>query len=144
MADLTRVSTDEAKRLIDEGYTYVDVRTPAEYAAGHPVGAHNVPVMLSVNGRMSDNPDFVRVMCAAFPNDTRLVVGCAAGKRSVAAAQKLQEAGFSELVEMRAGYSGVRDPFGQVTEKGWAAAGLPTELTTAGASYGEILDKTAE
>lgn len=141
MPDFERVSTDEAKRLIDEGYTYVDVRTPSEYAAGHPVGAYNVPVMLSVDGRMSPNPDFLRVIQAVFPTDARLVVGCAAGKRSMAAAQKLQAAGFSALVEMRAGYSGVRDPFGQVTEKGWSAAGLPTELTTAGASYDDLLKK---
>lgn len=144
MAEITRVSTDEAKRLIDDGYTYVDVRTAAEYAAGHPRGAYNVPVLTSVGGRMTPNPEFVRVIAALFPSDARLVVGCAAGKRSLTAVRQLQAAGFSGLVELRPGYSGLRDPFGQVTEEGWAAAGLPTELTTPGASYDEILAKIAE
>ena len=50
MANIPRVSPQEAKKLIDEGYTYLDVRTEVEYAAGHAVGAHNVPVMILTAG----------------------------------------------------------------------------------------------
>ena len=48
MANFKRLSPSEAKQLVDEGWVYLDVRTEAEYAAGHPVGARNVPVMLAV------------------------------------------------------------------------------------------------
>ncbi len=126
-----RVGVEAAKRLLDDGYRYVDVRTPEEYAAGHPVGARNVPCMLRVSGALADNPAFVPLMQARYGSDSRLVLGCASGQRSAVAASKLAEAGFTALVEMRPGYVGIRDPFGQVVEQGWAAAGLPTELTAA-------------
>ena len=62
MAELKRVSPQEAKSLLDEGYVYVDVRTPEEWAAGHPAGSTNVPWALSAPGGMSPNPDFLAAM----------------------------------------------------------------------------------
>ena len=66
-------------------------------------------------------------MKAAFPSDAKIVVGCKAGGRSLRAAQALVAAGFTNVVDQRAGWDGARNPFGQVTEPGWAAAGLPRE-----------------
>jgi rhodanese-related sulfurtransferase len=138
MNEVKRVSTEEAGELLRAGYRYVDVRSQAEYAGGHPAGADNVPLMLSGPGGMQPNPDFLKVMQALYPKDARLLIGCASGKRSIAAAHKLLELGYADVVEMRPGYAGLRDPFGRVTEPGWAANGLPTELVTEGGSYEEL------
>jgi rhodanese-related sulfurtransferase len=76
---------------------------------------------------MVPNPDFVRVMTAAFPKDARLVFGCKTGARSMRAAQTLIAQGYSNVVEQRAGWDGARDSFGQVSEPGWSRVGLPGE-----------------
>jgi rhodanese-related sulfurtransferase len=137
--NITRISPADAKKLIDEqGYTYVDVRTEAEYAAGHPKGAQNVPVMNSGARGMEPNPDFLKVVQAAYPKDAKLVLGCRGGVRSMRAAQMLVDAGFTSIVEQRAGWEGARNAFGAVTEPGWSPAGLPTETTTPGGSYAEL------
>jgi rhodanese-related sulfurtransferase len=129
--DVTRVSPAEAHDLITrDGYAYVDVRTEAEFVAGHPAGAYNVPFQLPLGDGMTDNPDFLRVMHATFTTDTPLVVGCRSGQRSLRAARALVDAGFSHVVDQRAGWAGVRSPFGELTEKGWQAAGLPAETGT--------------
>jgi rhodanese-related sulfurtransferase len=144
MSKITRLSPQEAQKLItDEGYVYVDVRTEAEYGAGHPTGAVNVPVMLAGAGGMTPNPDFVRDMSAAFPKDAKIVVGCKAGGRSLRAAELLTGAGFSSVVDQRAGFDGPRDPAGRVIEAGWGTAGLPVEKTTPGGSYAEMKAKAA-
>lgn len=46
MANLTRISPQEASQKLAEGWTYVDVRTVEEFEAGHPPGAVNVPIAL--------------------------------------------------------------------------------------------------
>ncbi|HEY3818758.1 MAG TPA: rhodanese-like domain-containing protein [Polyangiaceae bacterium] len=127
MADPTRISPQEASAKLAEGWTYVDVRTTQEFEAGHPPGAVNVPLMHAGGGGMVPNPDFLAVMTAAFPKDARLVVGCKSGGRSLRAAQALLGAGFTSVLDQRAGWDGARNPFGQVTEAGWSRAGLPIE-----------------
>jgi rhodanese-related sulfurtransferase len=133
-----RVTPDEAKALLDAGYTYVDVRSEPEYAAGHPVGAHNVPLMIMGGRGMEANSDFLAVMLAAYPKDAKLVLGCQLGQRSRRAAEMLTAAGFTDVVDQRAGFDGVRGAFGKMAEPGWARRGLPVETVTAGGSYAEI------
>jgi rhodanese-related sulfurtransferase len=127
MADVKRLGPSEAHALLAEGYVYVDVRTPEEFGAGHPAGAYNVPLLLAGGGGMQPNPLFSEVMGATFPHDAKLVVGCKAGNRSLRAATALLADGYSNVVDQRAGWDGTRDPFGQVGEAGWSAAGLPSE-----------------
>jgi rhodanese-related sulfurtransferase len=122
-----RISPQEASDKLTEGYTYVDVRTTQEFEAGHPAGAVNVPLMHAAGGGMAANPDFARVMKAAFPKDTKIVVGCKAGGRSLRAAQVLLSEGFTHVVDQRAGWDGARSPFGEITEPGWSRVGLPSE-----------------
>lgn len=133
-----RVSAERAHELQGEGYTFVDVRSEPEYAAGHPVGAYNVPVMNRVAGRMHPNPRFLAVMQALFASDTKLLVSCQGGVRSARAAQQLIDAGYSNVIDVRPGFGGARDSFGQVLAVGWKDAGLPVELETAGKSYAEL------
>jgi rhodanese-related sulfurtransferase len=138
--DVPRVSPAEAHDLVSrEGYVHVDVRTEAEFGEGHPAGAYNVPFQLPLGDGMADNPDFVRVMQARFPTETPIVVGCRSGQRSLRAARALAGAGYVRVVDQRAGWAGVRSPFGELKEKGWQAAGLPAETATAaGHAYAEL------
>ena len=121
-----RVSPAEARDLMDkEGYVYVDVRSLPEFAAGHPKGAFNVPLMNMGPGGMTPNPEFLTVM-GAFPRDAKLIVGCQAGGRSARAAAMLESAGYTDVVDQRAGFEGAPDPSsGRVSEPGWRPAGLP-------------------
>lgn len=135
---IERVSPAEAKRLVEDGYAYIDVRSVPEFAAGHPEGAFNVPLLHATPAGMSPNPEFLRVMQARFPKDARLVVGCQAGGRSLQAASVLQGAGFTNVVDQRAGFAGTRDASGR-GEPGWKPAGLPVSRDAApGHSWEEL------
>lgn len=109
----------------DEGYAYLDVRSVPEFEQGHPRGAINVPWLQPGADGMVRNHSFIQQVAALFAPATPIVVGCASGVRSLAAGQALEAHGFSRLVEQRAGFSGVRDPFGRVQERGWQDEALP-------------------
>ena len=144
MANIKRVSPAEAKTLMDEGYQYLDVRSEPEFAAGHPAGAHNVPIMHAGPRGMAPNPEFLAVVEAVYAKDARLVVGCRSGQRSMRAAEMMVAAGYTGVIDQRAGFDGPRDAFGQLTEPGWEPAGLPVETATPGGSYGEIKQKAGK
>lgn len=123
--DVKRVSPREADALIKEdGYVYLDVRSIPEFDAGHAAGAYNIPLLHATPSGMRPNGDFMSVVLAVFPKDTKLVIGCRSGNRSLRAAEALMGAGFADVVDQRAGHGGARDPFGQVQEPGWESAGL--------------------
>jgi rhodanese-related sulfurtransferase len=140
--DIPRISPQDALAKMGEGYVYVDVRSEPEFIEGHPAGAFNVPVAHMGGGGMTPNPDFLAVMEHAFGKDARIVVGCKAGGRSLRAAQALVAAGFTNVIDQRAGWDGARNPFGQLTEPGWGRAGLPAEQgDTPGHSYVDVKSK---
>jgi rhodanese-related sulfurtransferase len=127
MLGVKRVSPEEASRLMEQGHVYVDVRTEQEFALCHPAGALNVPLdEIGPNG-LRKNPDFLPGMQRLFSPDSKIIVGCATGVRSLFAARLLITAGFSNVVDQRAGLDGSRTPFGAVSEKGWVGSGLPVE-----------------
>ena len=113
----------------EQGYVYLDVRTRPEFDELHPRGAINVPWLEVGAEGTAINPRFLEQVEATLGRESRIVVGCASGVRSLAAAELLTESGFSEVCEQRAGMTGVRDPFGRVREKGWRDEGLPTAFT---------------
>jgi rhodanese-related sulfurtransferase len=125
----THVSVTEAQSLQAQDHTYVDVRSTGEFAAGHPSGAVNVPLLEPDpdTGQMTPNPDFVRVMQANFPPDARLLIGCMVGGRSQRAAQMLEAFGYSNVSNVRGGFGGARDVMGQPIDPGWEESGLPVE-----------------
>lgn len=138
MTDVKIVSPEEAAGLLQEGYTYVDVRSEQEFEAGHVPGALNVPISHQGATGMVPNPDFVRVMEAAFPKDAKLVVGCKMGGRSAKATAALKQAGFEALCDMSAGFEGKRDPFGRTTP-GWRDGSREVETgATPGQTYAEV------
>ncbi len=127
MSQPKRVSPAEAQQLVEQGWTFLDVRSEPEFADEHPAGAFNVPLMHMGPTGMTPNPDFVAVVEASFAKDAQLVLGCRSGGRSLRALQMLQQRGYANLVDQRAGFEGARDAFGGNVEPGWKPAGLPTE-----------------
>lgn len=126
---MRRVSPREAHALMEhEGFAYLDVRSVPEFEQGHPAGAYNVPWLGPSEEGMTPNLHFAAEVAAVLPPEQAVVVGCASGVRSLEAAKSLQLQGYLQVVEQRAGMSGVRDPFGRVQERGWRDEGLPVSM----------------
>jgi rhodanese-related sulfurtransferase len=135
---MKHASSAEAHALQQQGHTYVDVRSTVEFAAGHPAGAINLPLLEpdERTGHMQPNPDFLRVAKAVLPADARILVGCQMGGRSMRAAQMLEMVGFSDVTNVQGGFDG--SPY----DPGWKRSGLPSETEAErGTSYRSLLDK---
>jgi len=129
------------------GYTYVDVRSVPEYEHGHAEGAQNVPLLHrdAQTGQMMPNADFLVVMQANYATDAKLLIGCQVGGRSARAAQLLAAQGYTDVVNVKGGFGGHRDPAtGQVVDEGWAPAGLPVETGGSDTAGYEALRSKAE
>ena len=72
----------------------VDVRTPVEYRQVHVAAARNVPL---------DRLDAEAVIREANGSDQPLYFICQAGSRAAKACEKLQQAGFSNVVNVEGG-----------------------------------------
>lgn len=84
------VGAGAARRLVAAGVKVVDVRTPAEFAAGHLPGAVNVPY------------DEVAARAAELgPPSTPLLLYCRTGRRSGIAAQTLAAKGFTTVYDLQ-------------------------------------------
>ena len=115
---------------------YLDVRTEAEFAAGHPAGAINIPVVfIKGPGQIQPNPEFVEIAEKVIPRGRKLVIGCMAGGRSQRACEMLEDAGYSDLANVVGGFGGQRDASGQVVVVGWKDANLPVTTELGDASY---------
>jgi rhodanese-related sulfurtransferase len=89
-AAVETVDATEAVEIIDAGeHTVIDVRTPAEYAAGHVDGAENIDVTA---GSFEEQVE-------QLPKDEEYVVYCQSGNRSADAADKMAGLGFTEIVD---------------------------------------------
>ena len=86
-----KVAPEKARALVADGAKLVDVRSPAEFSAGHVDGAINVPVqeLAQRAGELGDT---------AKP----VVVYCASGMRSASAVRILARAGFSQVHDLGA------------------------------------------
>jgi rhodanese-related sulfurtransferase len=80
------LSAVEAKRLVSEGALLVDVRSPSEFSTGHLPGARNIPVG-ELGRRANELGDRARPV----------ILYCASGARSAAAASTLRRAGFAQV-----------------------------------------------
>jgi rhodanese-related sulfurtransferase len=141
---MKHASVSEARKLQEDGSTYVDVRSTREFAAGHPEGAVNVPLMEpdEDTGQMMPNPDFVRVMRANYPPDSPLLLGCQVGGRSMRAAQMLESFGYKDVTNVKGGFAGTRDPLGRSIDPGWVESDLPVETDApADRSWKALSDK---
>lgn len=137
-----RLSVDEAVTLLGEGYVYLDVRSEPEFELGHAPGALNVPLLHHGPAGLTANPEFQAVMEAAFARDAKLLVACKTGGRSLRAATLLEQAGFTNVREMRPGWEGGKDAFGR-PEPGWSKKGLPVETgLPEGQRYADVKQRT--
>jgi len=99
------VSPTEAVQLINREKAHViDVCEPAEFAAGHIVGAKNIPLGELANAK-------------GLPGNKTLpvVVVCASGIRSAKACTQLKALGYERAVSLMGGLSA------------WRQANLPVE-----------------
>ena len=100
------VSTLDATRLINQKDAPVlDVRDPAEYAAGHIIGAKNLPLG-QIDARAGDLDKW-----KAKP----VIIYCDTGNRASSAMPLLKQRGFAEVYNLTGGYPA------------WQQAGLPVE-----------------
>ena len=76
-----------------QGVTVIDVRTPAEYAAGHVDGAVNVDV---------ESPDFAEQL-ATLDKAGTYAVYCHSGRRSAMATDQMAQAGFTTVYNLSGG-----------------------------------------
>jgi rhodanese-related sulfurtransferase len=133
---MKRVTAKEAAELMRDGWIYLDVRSVPEFEAGHPEGAFNVPIMNAGGFGMTPNLGFMTEVETAFPKDAKIVVGCQAGGRSLMAAGLMQQAGYKDVVDQKAGFGG------NGGEPGWRAAGLPVSTQAGeGRSYADLRAK---
>ena len=141
---IENVSPIEAKDLLDSGngWVYIDVRSIPEYEIGHPSGAYNIPILHRQGGGMIPNLEFVQVVEKNFSHETKLLLGCQMGARSMQAAETLATAGFKSLNNVAGGFGGVRDTSGNLIQAGWAESGLPIEKgKTEGTDYTSLSEK---
>ncbi len=102
--DVPDVSTEQAPGWLEQTHAMVlDVREPAEYAAGHVPGAMSIP--------QAD----LAVRLDELPRGHDLLVVCEGGTRSARAARFLKQVGFPNVTNLVGGTSA------------WRRAGLPTE-----------------
>jgi rhodanese-related sulfurtransferase len=125
---MKEVTPQQAYDLItnDPKYIYLDVRSVPEFEAGHAVRAINIPLMHFNPGQgMTPNDDFVRVVEANLPKDSRLVVGCKTGGRSARACDIMTQLGYTDVANVLGGFVGQSDNTGQVVQPGWSMLNLP-------------------
>lgn len=76
-----------------DGTRIIDVRTPAEYSAGHLPGAVNIDVESSSFG----------AEIAGLDKTVTYAVYCRSGNRSKVASQQLADAGFTHVYDLAGG-----------------------------------------
>lgn len=109
---IQHLSADEFQKKLNEksNAQLIDVRTQKEYRERHLKGA----TLMNIN-----EPGF-NEMISTLDKEKPVFVYCLAGGRSSNAAERMQEAGFKEVYNMKGGLVG------------WSASGLPLEESAAG------------
>lgn len=90
----TQPTTDpaEAKRVMENGAAVLDVRTAEEYREDSLPGATNIPVD-ELEARLPEVASLV-----GSDRSRPIVVYCKSGRRAAKAKQKLEAAGYSQVV----------------------------------------------
>ena len=130
------ITPQKAKALLDanDGYVYLDVRTVAEFTAGHVPGSWNIPVLVvTESGRRVSNADFLAIAQAALPKNAKIIVGCRSGSRSKRAQGMMKSAGYAHLSNMLGGFVGKNN------WPGWSSLGYPIEAGDGGGNSYAVL-----
>lgn len=100
-----RVSLLQATQMINQGKTLIiDVRDPAQFAAGHLRDARNIPLK-ELPKRIGELDKF---------KSRKVIIVCQSGMQSSKATSQLKKAGFDEVYSLNGGLAA------------WQAQGLPT------------------
>lgn len=93
MSDITKVTFEEAKRILDAKpeSTMLDVREEEEFITGHAVDAVLFPV---------DDIDYTTASIIIPDKTTPLLIYCRSGRRSAEAAEKLKNLGYTEIYDV--------------------------------------------
>lgn len=104
---VVQIDSAQAAALLDTDreVLVVDVRTLEEYRSGHLVGAQHID---------ASDPDMWEFRTSALDKDQPTVVYCQSGRRSAEAAQRLVDAGFTEVYDL----GGIQD---------WTDGDLPVD-----------------
>jgi len=113
---IREISAEEARAILDapdqQGWHFVDVREPDEFALGRIPGARPYP-----RGFLEVKADLAHPKRDEWLRDRtrRLILYCGGGHRSALAAHTLQEMGFEQVVSLAEGWAG------------WSRRGYPVE-----------------
>ncbi len=110
--NITSISPEYLHTILSQGETVdlVDVRTPAEYRAGHAFGAKLVPL-----DELGPETISQHVKQPGAGRDSTLYLLCKTGFRAQQAAERLGKAGYRNLALVEGG------------TKAWEEAGLPMQ-----------------
>jgi rhodanese-related sulfurtransferase len=93
-ANVTNLDVDGfASNIKNPGVVVLDVRTPGEFATGHIENAINI----DVEGMTFDSE------IAKLDKNVEYAVYCRSGRRSAVATEKMAEAGFTKLTNLKDG-----------------------------------------
>ena len=110
----------------------LDVRSKVEFDfVGHPVGAVHIPLQEAPD--WTTDPDFVQKVIERLgtgSKDTTILTLCRSGKRSMFAAQLLEQHGYRHTVNIAEGFEGDLDENRHRSNRnGWRFHKLPWEQT---------------
>ena len=83
--------SEQGKELVTQGAAVIDVRTEMEYQQGHIEGSQLISF-----SELAEKAE-------KWPKDKMLLIVCASGSRSGAAAQMLAEKGYTEVYNLTGG-----------------------------------------
>lgn len=92
---MRQVHVDQVRGLVESGAYIVDVRNPDEYAAGHIIGAHNIPL-----------PE-LRQRLDEIPRDIPVYLHCRSSQRSYYAYRCLVGNGYDNVVNISGSFLGI-------------------------------------
>ena len=99
---VSEITPEQARPAVEAAYVqFIDVRTPAEFAAGHASRARNIPI-----------DDLMNNLDKLEKNEPVYLI-CQSGRRSKKAAEMLVGAGFPQAISIAGG------------TEAWQAADLP-------------------
>ncbi len=105
-AAIIEIDGERLAQLQATGVPIVDVREPAEFAAGHVPGAVNIPrgvLEFEIDGHPAVNG--IKDPALAH-RELPIVVYCRSGGRSALAAEALKRLGFVEPLSLAGGFNG--------------------------------------
>ncbi len=90
-----QVNVDQVRDLVENGAYIIDVREEDEYAAGHIIGAVNIPLS-QLRRRISE-----------IPTNRPIYLHCRSGQRSYNAVMALNNLGFTQAINITGSFLGI-------------------------------------